>query len=57
MAFAIFYNREDTTRIVAEFTRADLPNGRSIIRAKLLERRTQRMEHGAAVAAAPAAAG
>ena len=26
MAFAIFYNREDATRIAAEFTRADLPN-------------------------------
>ena len=25
MAFAIFYNREDATRIAAEFTRADLP--------------------------------
>ena len=25
MAFAIFYNREDVTRIAAEFTRADLP--------------------------------
>lgn len=27
MAFAIFYNREDVTRIAAEFTRADLPTG------------------------------
>lgn len=26
MAFAIFYNREDATRIAAEFTRSDLPN-------------------------------
>jgi hypothetical protein len=25
MAFAIFYNREDATRIAAEFTRSDLP--------------------------------
>lgn len=26
MAFALFYNREDATRIAAEFTRSDLPN-------------------------------
>ena len=27
MAFAIFYNREDATRIAAEYTRANLPQG------------------------------
>lgn len=26
MAFAIFYNREDVTRIIAEFQRSDIPN-------------------------------
>jgi hypothetical protein len=27
MAFAVFYNREDITRIVAEFQRTDIPSG------------------------------